>query len=206
VIRGVAMTRQSPAPNLVNSTFGKSAVVLDYALGYATIPAGAYFGTEFSVSCWVKMTEPSAPRLFDFRDYNNNRILLSVSGHAGFYFYFLVNGAPHYTPITPLSLNKWTFVVVTYKDRVLKYYFNETYVGGTSYTTVAWTGATTTLNCFGKDTYGSANWGQLGLIPESDRSNTQIFDFKIYDRVISEEARLFDLYNGTFTVQELYKN
>jgi len=65
VIRGVAMTPQSPAPNLVNATFGKSPVVRDFKGAYATVPAGVYFGTEFSISFWVKTENGNSARLFE---------------------------------------------------------------------------------------------------------------------------------------------
>jgi len=197
VIRGVAMTPQSPAPNLVNATFGKSPVVLDFKGAYATVPAGVYFGTEFSISFWVKTENGNSARLFDFAydKSNRHRIFILLSANQ-FSFFFSNNNVYYKNPFykADLNLSQWTFVTVTYGSQELKYYFNETYVGG-GHTDVAWQGLNTTINYFGKDLYDAP------LNP-----NFQIFDFKIYDRVISENTRLFDFYNGTFTVQYMFEN
>ncbi len=195
------MTFQSPAPNLVRTTFGKKQMVLNYALGYSTIPAGVYFETEFSVSCWVNIIDKNSayPRLFDFvadGTNNNNRIVLTPYGTYGFFFYFSNNGeATYLTSTTQLNLNEWTFVTVTYSNKVLKYYFNETYVGGGD-TRIVWPGTKTNFNYFGKDIGGHSG----------GPSTMQIFDFKIYNKVISDEARLADFYNGTYNVQEMFAN
>ncbi len=109
VIAGVQMTFQTPAPNLVRTTFGKKQMVLNYSLGYSTIPGGVYFETEFSVSCWVKIKDTNSkwPRLFDFSadGGNNYRIVLTLYGTIGFFFWFSNNGAATYlTSTTQLNL------------------------------------------------------------------------------------------------------
>jgi hypothetical protein len=201
VVGGVQMTFQTPAPNLIKTTFGKKQMALNYTRGYSTIPAGVYFETEFSVSCWVMIIDKNSkyPRLFDFANdvSNNNRIVLTIDGQYGFFFWFSNNGAfvNIVSATTQLNLNQWTFMTVTYSNQVLKYYFNETYVGGGA-TGISWPGTKTNLNYFGKDIWGDSN----GL------STMQIFDFKIYNKVISDEERLIDFYNGTYNVQEMFTN
>jgi len=193
------MTFQTPAPNLGRTTFGKKQMVLNYTLGYSTIPAGVYFETEFSVSCWAKLIDKNSayPRLFDFATdaSGSNRIVLTLYGSYGFYFFFSNNGAYTFISTTQLSLNQWTFVTVTYGNKVLKYFFNETYVGGGD-TGISWSGIKTNLNYFGKDTTGYPGTS----------STMQIFDFKIYNKVISDEQRLVDFYNGTYNLQEMFAN
>ncbi len=195
------MTFQSPAPNLVRTTFGKKQMVLNYTLGYSTIPGGAYFETEFSVSCWVKILDKNSvwPRLFDFASdvSNNNRIVLTLYGQYGLFLWFSNNGAylNLMSATTQLNLNEWTFVTVTYSNKILKYFFNETYVGGGD-TGISWSGIKTNLNYFGKDTTGYPGTS----------STMQIFDFKIYNKVISDEQRLVDFYNGTYNLQEMFAN
>lgn len=194
------MTFQSPAPNLGRTTFGKKQMVLNYTLGYSTIPAGVYFETEFSVSCWVKILDKNTdwPRLFDFAfDVSTKyRILLTLYGANGLYFYFSDNySGIQVRSTTQLNLNQWTFLTVTYSNKTLKYYFNETYVSGSS-TAISWSGTKTNVNYFGKDIGGNSGGA----------STMQIFDFKIYNKVISEEQRLVDFYNGTYNLQEMFAN
>jgi len=192
------MTLQSPAPNLVSTTFGKKQMVLNYTLGYLSIPAGVYFETEFSVSCWAKIMSKISimPRLFDFKDQSQNRILLTPYGSWGFFFELHSKGSSSIMKsTTQLNLNTWTFLTVTYSNKVLKLYFNETYVGGGD-TGRIWPGTITNLNYFNKDAEGYSG-GSCAI---------QIFDFKIYNKVISDEARLADFYNGTYNLQEMFAN
>ena len=122
---------------------------------------------------------------------------MNVAGTAGFFILFTNNGNTCFQikSTTQLQLNDWTFVTVSYTDRVVRYYFNETYVGG-GIAGCGWSGEKTTLNYFGND---YAN--NLGV-----RSTMQIFDFKIYNREISTDDRLTAFYNGTNNVQEMVKN
>jgi hypothetical protein len=193
------MTFQTTAPNLVRTTFGKNQMVLSYSLGYLSIPPGVYFETEFSVTFWAKKINQisSRPRLLDFKDVSkNNRILLTPYGSMGFYFEIESNGLVSITKsTTQLNLNEWTFVTVTYSNKVLKLYFNEKYVGGGN-TGVSWPGTETNVNYFNKDS-GTFFGGTCEI---------QIFDFKIYNKVISDEARLADFYNGTYNLQEMFAN
>jgi len=175
-------------------------MVLNYTLGYSTIPGGAYLETEFSVSCWVKIIDKNSahPRLFDFAtDVNSyNRILLTPYGNNGFYVWFSNNGANTYLKsTTQLNVNEWTFVTVTYSNKILKYFFNETYVCGGD-TGISWSGIKTNLNYFGRDIEDNS----------LSYSTMEIFDFKIYNKVISDEERLIDFYNGTYIVQEMFTN
>jgi len=185
----------------VKTTFGKKQMVLNYRLGYSTIPAGVYFETEFSVSCWVMIIDKNSayPRLFDFATDSSStyRIMLTLYSGSGFRLMFTNNGvfSAYISSTTQLNLNQWTFVTVTYSNQVLKYYFNETYVGGGA-TGISWLGIKTTFNYFGKDTTGNSG----------GPSTMQIFDFKIYNKVISDEERLIDFYNGTYNVQEMFTN
>jgi len=203
VVGGVQMTFRTPAPNLVRTTFGKKQMVLNYTLGYSTIPAGVYFETEFSVSCWVMIIDKNTanPKLLDF-SFNvssSDRIaaeLLKVNGEYFFKFWFTnQNVFTNQILTTQLNLNQWTFVTVTYSNKVLKYYFNETYVGGGD-TGISWPGTKTNNNYFGRNVYNHV----------SAPSTMQIFDFKIYNKVISDEARLADFYNGTYNLQEMFTN
>ncbi len=197
------MTFQTPAPNLGRTTFGKNQMVLNYTLGYSTIPAGAYFETEFSVSCWLKIIDKNTnnPKLLDFSFDQSNKYRISAelnkqNGEYFLKFWFSNNGAfVNQILSIQLNLNQWTFVTVTFSNKILKYYFNETYVGGGD-TGVSWPGTKTNNNYFGRNV-----WGDSGA-----PSTMQIFDFKIYNKAISDEARLVDFYNGTYNLQEIFAN
>jgi len=193
VVGNVVMTVVSPT-RLVKTTFGKERTVLDLLSSYSSsLPNGVYFGSEFSVTIWVKIDSVigNYPRIFLFGSSADG--VAMTSNTAGFYISFNSAGTECFYKNAGKNLKKreWTFVVVTYKNFEVKYYFNETYVGGG------------TSVCSPRSVTRTGNYvGGVG----SEYYLGQVFNFKIYNKEISETDRLIEYHSTFYPVQEIVSN
>jgi len=198
LVGGVLLTVVSPA-RLLKTTFGKERMVLDLTASYSSLPNGVYFGSEFSVSFWIKIDSHVGdyPRVFQFA-YNNNpdAVAMTISNTIGVYITFNSAGTDCFAKLADKKIKngEWTFVAVTYRNFQVKYYFNETYVGGG------------TSVCNPKSVIRSGNY--LGIsnpgVPYIYQG--QIFNFKIYNKEISETDRQNEFYSTFYLAQEMFSN
>ena len=173
--------------------------MLSFSRTYSSIQSGVYFANEFSFTFWASKSGKTTdnlnwPRIFDFVDTaGQNRIVLSLGGQDRVYLHFREGDKMFQMGARPDLQSDWTFVTVTYKDKKVKYYFNETCVGqGES--SFDRRGAQTDMNYFGKDIAGSLD------------AVFRMINFKIYTRQITEEEMLIDFNRGLYTVQTMIKN
>jgi len=192
VVGSVLMTVVSPA-RLLKTTFGKERTVLDLVRSYSSLPNGVYFGGEFSVTFWVKIDSHVGdyPRIFQFESNKNgwDGVAMTISNSIGVYITFNTDVKECFAKIADKNIKngEWTFIAVTYKNFQVKYYFNETYVGGGK------------SACDPRSVSRSGNY--VGGVVGSYLG--QVFNFKIYNKEISETDRLIEYYSTFYPVQEI---
>ena len=101
---------------------------LDGNSQYGQLPAGNYFGTQFSVEGWVyKRSNGNSSRFIDFATGTNDNVYISLSeGTSGKVGFAIRQGSSHQDVVSPnaLPLNQWVHLSCTYDGVVGKIYFD----------------------------------------------------------------------------------
>ena len=147
--------------------------------GYISFPAAdVYFsGAEFSVTFWITPTilDSTNRNIFTFQQTTLNQINLYTNGQSLIFYW---TSSPQYTVTgNYLKLNQWTFVALNLKYFTLKFYFEGELVQ-TFYTTNSPLNSSTSINYIGN----------------SASLQASIFDFKMYNKGISQANVLYDFY------------
>ena len=102
--------------------------------GYYQAPAGSYFDADFTITAWVKVVKiESWSRILDFGNgpANDNVVLALSNGMSGiptFQIYNSDQGSDFLMSPTPLKLNTWTYIAITFGNKTATMYIDSVQV------------------------------------------------------------------------------
>lgn len=136
-----------------------SAISLDGASNYVSLPAGMMDFTNFTVAAWVNWNGGAAwQRIFDFGNGTGQYMFLTPNSGSGTLRFAVTtngNGAEQRVETSEMPTNQWVHVAVTYNGSVGNLYTNGVLAASTSGMSLSPTNFNPALNYLGKSQFSA---------------------------------------------------